>query len=195
MVQERRFGLTDNKKQLSFEQMYKEYGNRVLNLAYRFTGDADISRDLTQDVFLKVYQNLPHFREASQPFTWIYRIAMNHFINYLKREKKWKWHQLLDRKLSEALQQESLAEEYSLAGHFDRPDKTLEKAEREKIILRLIQSIPLKYRAPLVLQRYEGLNNREIAETLSLSLSAVETRIHRAKKMLMEKLKPWMRHI
>lgn len=187
--------MTEGGGQLSFEQLYHEYGERVLNLAYRFTGNAEISKDLTQDVFLKIYQNLDTFRQASQPFTWIYRIAMNHFINYLKREKKWKWQQLIDKKVSEAIQEDSPFGEYQISGHFDNPDKALEKAEREKIILGLINSIPIKYRAPLVLQRYEGLNNKEIAETLSLSLSAVETRIHRAKKILMEKLKPWIKHI
>jgi RNA polymerase sigma-70 factor (ECF subfamily) len=187
--------LANPAEEISFEQLYKDYGEKILNLAYRFTGNAEVSRDLTQDVFLKVYQNLTSFRQASQPFTWIYRIAMNHFINHIKREKKWKWQQLLDKKVGDALLEDSQSGEFRTSGHFENPDKALEKAEREKIILNLINSIPIKYRAPLVLQRYEGLSNKEIAETLSLSVSAVETRIHRAKKMLMEKLQPWIKHI
>jgi RNA polymerase sigma-70 factor (ECF subfamily) len=135
------------------------------------------------------------FRQEADPFTWIYRIALNHFITYLKRERKWKWYQLLDKKIGEALQEGTTENREVATGHFDRPDVAMEKAEREKIVLAVINSLPLKYRAPLMLQRYDGLQNQQIAETLSLSISAVETRIHRAKKMLMEKLKPWLKHI
>jgi RNA polymerase sigma-70 factor (ECF subfamily) len=187
--------LTNPGEEISFEQLYKDYGTQILNLAYRFTGNPEISRDLTQDVFLKVYQNLDSFRRDSQPFTWVYRIAMNHFINYLRRERKWKWYQLLDKKIGEALQEETTMEQQIPAGHFARPDQAMEKAERERIILAVINSLPLNYRAPLMLQRYENLQNPEIAEALSLSISAVETRIHRAKKMLIEKLKPWLKDI
>jgi RNA polymerase sigma-70 factor (ECF subfamily) len=180
---------------LSFEEIYQRYGEKILNLAYRFTRNEDTARDLTQEVFIKIYQKLESFKSQSHIFTWIYRIAVNHFINYTKQEKKWRWSQLLDKSVGELLKQDSVVEENWSAGYVPSPDHILEKTEREKIILGLVNTLPIKYRAPLILQRYEGMNYKEIAETLSISDSAVETRLHRAKKMLIEKLKPWIGQI
>jgi RNA polymerase sigma-70 factor (ECF subfamily) len=120
---------------------------------------------------------------------------MNHFINYAKQEKKWRWTQLMDKSVGELLRQDSVLGENWSSGYEPAPDRILEKSEREKIVLNLVNSLPIKYRAPLILQRYEGMNYKEIAETLSISDSAVETRLHRAKKMLIEKLKPWIGQI
>ncbi|MCK5455005.1 MAG: sigma-70 family RNA polymerase sigma factor [Calditrichia bacterium] len=181
--------------QLNFEDIYRRYGEKILNLAYRYTGNEDTARDLTQDVFTKIFQKLDSFKSQSHIFTWIYRIAVNHFINYMKQERKWRWTQLLDKSVGELLSQESVAEENWSSGYIPAPDRIVEKSEREKIVLNVVNSLPIKYRAPLILQRYEGMNYKEIAETLSISGSAVETRLHRAKKMLVEKLKPWMKHL
>ena len=187
--------MTENSRQLSFEQIYQKYGERVLNLAYRFTRNEETARDLTQDVFVKIYQKLDTYRSQSHIYTWIYRIAVNHFLNYIKKERKWRWTQLLEKTSGEERHAEGSIDAHWPTGHMPSPDRVLEKTEREKIVLDLINSLPPKYRTPLILQRYEEMNYQEIAEILSLSGSAVETRLHRAKKMLLEKLKPWLRHL
>ena len=187
--------MTENGETLSFEQLYQEYGERVLNLAFRFTRNEEAARDLTQDVFVKIFQKLDTFHSQSHIYTWIYRIAVNHFLNYIKKEKKWRWTSWLDKTAGEELSHEKSIDPDWQPGNIPTPDRALEKSEQEKIILGLINALPLKYRAPLILQRYEGMSYQEIAQTLSISVSAVETRIHRAKKMLVEKLKPWIKHL
>ncbi len=73
---------------MTFDDIYKENADMVLNLAFRMTGKQEVARDLTQDVFIKVYEKSNSFREQSKLSTWIYRIAMNHILNFLKREKR-----------------------------------------------------------------------------------------------------------
>ena len=177
---------TDN---ATFEQIYHQYSARILNLIYRMTGSEEVARDLTQEVFVKVYENIGKFRGDAQIFTWLYRIATNHTLNYLKRKKRYKWLNLLDKPISEVLQENKIDNQFWAVGS-PRPDRQMEKKQREQIIWKLIQQLSPKYRVPYVLNRYENLSYQEIADTLNLSLSAVETRIHRAKKELVKKLNP-----
>lgn len=183
------------KPPMTFEEIYRAYGKKILNLAFRFTGSEEAARDLTQDIFLKVYHKMDSFRGDSQVYTWLYRVATNHILNYLKREKRLRWLNLMEKPLSEALQENRIESDYLESRGVVRPDQKLEKREREKLIQGLIQKLPVKQRTPLILHRYEGLSYQEIAEVMGISLSAVETRIHRAKKQLIEYLQPWLEEI
>jgi len=174
---------------MTFENVYKENADMVLNLAYRMTGREEVARDLSQDIFIKVYRNQEYFREESKISTWIYRIALNHIINYMKRESRMSIFDFSDEK-NTVLANEDLT--YQQTNTPVRPDQKLENEQKEMIVRKLINDLPVKYRIPLLLFRYEDLTYQEIAQNLSISLSAVETRIHRAKKKLAEKLKPWL---
>jgi len=177
---------------MTFDEIYEKYSGRILNLAYRMTGQEETARDLTQDVFIKAYQNLEKFRGDSQVYTWLYRIATNHVLNYLKKSQRMKWLNLLDKPLGEAIKEEQIAPTFWGSAGAPRPDRQLEKSEREKLIWQIVQSLPVKYRVPLILYRYEDMSYQEIAETMQLSMSAVETRLHRAKKELVKRLEPYL---
>lgn len=87
---------TTQQKTLIFDELYEKYGNRILNMVYRMTGGEDVARDLSQDIFLKVYENLDDFNHQSSVYTWIYRIATNHTLNYLKKKNRYRWLDLLE---------------------------------------------------------------------------------------------------
>lgn len=176
---------------LTFDALYEEYGDRILNVAYRMTGGEDVARDLTQDIFIKVYENLDNFNHQSSAYTWIYRIALNHILNYLKKQNRYNWLDLLEQSISEVLQSERPIFEFWGYDGYESPDKKLEREEQENLIWTLIQKLPIKYRVPLILQRYEEMGNKDIADAMDLSLSAVESRIFRAKKKLMVLIKPY----
>ncbi len=178
---------------MTFEEIYEQNADRILNLAYRMTGKEALARDIVQDVFIKVYEKMGTFRNEAQISTWIYKIALNHTINVLKREKRYFF--------SGAFEENS-----SLKAHADKqtvwekespksPDKILEKEERETLLRSMLEKLPPKYRIPLLLYRYEGMSYQEIAQQLDVSLSAVETRIHRARKKLAGMLEPWLSYI
>lgn len=179
----------------TLEEIYRSHGERILNMAYRMTGNEETARDLTQEIFLKVYEKLSSFRGESQLYTWLYRLAVNHILNYLKRSQRRQWLNLLDKSVGELLKQEQAETGYPLSPPEQSAQGLLEQQEREKIVWKIIQTLPVKYRVPLVLYRYEGYSYREIAGMMNISLSAVETRIHRARKMLIEKLEPWMKEL
>jgi RNA polymerase sigma-70 factor (ECF subfamily) len=176
----------------TFEEIYEAYADRVLNLAYRMTGNEDTARDLTQEIFIKVYEHLESFEHRSQVFTWLYRIAVNHITNHLNKEKRRRWLSLMEWKISDVFREEEAGAAFDPPAKELPADKKLEADERAKLVWSMVQTLPVKYRAPLVLFHYDGMSYREIADTLGLSLSAVETRIHRAKKQLAGKLEPWL---
>ncbi|MCB9070425.1 MAG: sigma-70 family RNA polymerase sigma factor [Calditrichae bacterium] len=176
---------------MTFEAIYREYGDKIMNLAYRMTGSKESARDMTQEIFIKVYENMDSFRGDSQVFTWLYRIATNHIFNFLKKERRRKWLNLMDKPLSEVLQEDQI-DPLFWSRSAPQPDRQMEKSEREKRVWQSIQQLSPKYRVPLVLNRYEDMSYQEIAETMQLSLSAVESRIHRAKKELVKLLEPYI---
>ncbi|UCG53377.1 MAG: sigma-70 family RNA polymerase sigma factor [Candidatus Latescibacterota bacterium] len=179
----------------SFDEIYKTYGDRILNLAYGLTADEDVARDLTQDIFLKVYQNLETFEQRSHIFTWLYRIAVNHITNHLKRERRRRWLSIMDERVADLIREEKVDPAFRERVVSQPAERKLEVAERAEIVWAAVRSLPAKYRVPLVLSHYERLSYKDIADTMGLSLSAVESRIHRAKKQLIKKLEPWLDHI
>jgi RNA polymerase sigma-70 factor (ECF subfamily) len=176
----------------SFESIYQAYGERILNLAFRLSGNRETARDLTQEIFIKIYENLATFEGKSHIYTWIYRIAVNHIYSHLKRERRYKWLDLLDKSVSDSLRKDQLDPGFRMSSPSPSPQNGMQSSQRAEIVWNMIQSLPTKYRVPLVLHHYEELSYKEIAEAMGLSLSAVEARIHRAKKQLIKKLEPWL---
>jgi RNA polymerase sigma-70 factor (ECF subfamily) len=177
----------------AFEEIYIEYAERTLNLLYRFTSREQVARDLLQDVFVKVYENMESFEKRSQIYTWIYRIAVNHAINHVRRERRTLWFNLLDESVSDLLKREKVEMSGLGGGDVLRPDEILERSEADQLVQRAVDSLPVKYRIPFVLFKDEHLSYNEISDVLELSLSAVESRIHRARKMLIKKLAPLLK--
>ncbi len=179
----------------TFEEIYAAYADRVLNLAYRITANEETARDLTQEIFVKVYENLDEFEQRSQVFTWIYRIAINHITSYLRKEKRRRFVFFMDQRLSDVFREEDEDAASAVPAVEALADRKLEEGERARLVWSTVRSLPEKYRVPLVLFFYDGMSQKEISDTLGLSVAAVETRIHRAKKQLVEKLGPWLEHI
>ncbi len=175
-----------------FESLYDQNAQMVLNLCYRMVGDEQTARDLAQDIWLKIFQKLDTFEGKSAVSTWIYRIALNHLYNFFKQEKRRKWHQILEQDLRQVFTGSDNSLEQRNDSEETGPHSRLEKKEREKIVWRCIQQLPPKQRIPLILFRYEALSYQEIATVLNISLQAVESRLHRAKRKLQKLLEPFL---
>lgn len=178
---------------LSFDDLYREYGDRILNVLYRFTSREQVARDLLQDVFLKVHENMDSFEQRSQVYTWIYRIAVNHALNHLKRERRNVWVDLMDESVGDLLRHDSVELPGFGGGSGARPDVDAENNEMAQLTKEAVDSLSPKYRIPFVLFKDEQMSYADIAKVLDISLSAVESRIHRARKMLIKKLGPLIR--
>ena len=171
----------------SFEDIYKEYGQRILNLSYKMLRNEETARDLTQEIFIKVYLNKESFKKESNIYTWIYRIALNHILNFLKKNSRRNLMSIEEKKTINELNKDKV---HSINNDNPTPIEIINKSEREKTIWNAINSLPAKYRVPFILHKYEEKEQKDIAELMGISVSAVETRVHRAKKQLIKILEP-----
>ena len=174
------------KNDATFKTLVELYQSSVLSTCYRILGNQQDAEDVAQDVFVMVYRKAGSFRGESGLSTWLYRIAVNLSLNRLRRRK---WDRLLGMlTLSEPESEETT--DRAEAPEHDRPDRQLEANERSRMLTDALNTLPEKQRVAIVLHKIEGLSHQEIAEILQISLSSVESLIHRAKRNLQKKLIP-----
>jgi RNA polymerase sigma-70 factor (ECF subfamily) len=160
---------------LAFEQLVRRYQGPVLNFIYRQIGERHAAEDLTQDVFMRVYRAAPNFEPRGKVSSWIFKIAFNLSLNEKKRMRR-------SRRFFDALR-----EQKSVGGGDATPD-VLEMREREVSIMVALGKLPENQRAAIHLRTVEGLSYLEVSEALSVSVPAVESLLHRARKRLRELL-------
>jgi len=155
------------------------YKAKIFNLAFGLTRDREVADDLTQDVFIKAWTSLGSFRGEAGFGTWLYRIAVNRIKDEL-RKKKHAW-----KEVSLEVIGERAAEAAA-----DPPTEEKEKIEEEKraLVHKALAVLPRKHQVILGLREIEGLSYEEISSVLKLSPGTVESRLHRARKKLREKL-------
>lgn len=168
----------------AFKVLVDYYQALVINTCYDLLGNRQDAEDVAQEVFLQVYKSAKQFRQEAKLSTWLYRIAVNRSLNFVRDNKRFRWL----KRLSSLLEDEGQRAEEVPASDSDRPDVELEKKERNVIVQKAIDSLPGEQRAAFVLHTYEGLSYQEIAEVLNLSLSSAGSLIHRAKLNLQKKL-------
>jgi RNA polymerase sigma-70 factor (ECF subfamily) len=169
---------------LAFKRLVDRYQHLVINTCYNLIGDRQDAEDVAQEVFFQVYKSARKFRQEAKLSTWLYRIAVNRSLNFIRDNKRFRWLE----SLSSLLEGEGKRASDVPTSDSDRPDIALEKKERDAAVQRAVDSLPAKQRAAFVLHKYEGLSYQEIAEILERSLSSVESLIHRAKSNLQTKL-------
>ena len=161
--------------QTNFNLLIKRYESNVFRTAIGFLHNKEDAEEITQDVFIKVYQSLSTFSGKAAFSTWLYRITVNTSLNYLRKKKR----KTFWIGLSEMLQIPSK----------DKPAETVITAQSEKtIIQQAIDKLPEKQRQAFVLSRYEELPQKQVADIMRISEGAVEQLILRAKSNLKKKL-------
>jgi len=173
----------------AFKLLVDQYQHLVLNTCYNLIGNRPDAEDVAQEVFFQVYKSAREFRGEAKLSTWLYRIAVNRSLNFIRDKKRFGWL----KSLSSLLEGEQQKVADVPASNSDRPDIALEEKERSVIVQKAIDSLPEKQRAVFVLHKYEGLSYQEIAEISEHSLSSVESLIHRAKLNLQKKLRGYLK--
>ncbi len=159
-----------------FEEFFEAHKLKVMNLCYGMVHDREIAEDLVQDIFVEVYASAHKFQGKSKLSTWLYRIAVNKTINYLRKEKIKKFFVNVDER------------KHSLETDF-RADWSMEEKEKFYHIDKIIDSLPSKQKQAFVLFVYDELPQKEIAEIMNVSLASVEVLVFRAKQKIKEKIK------
>ncbi|MCL1817065.1 MAG: sigma-70 family RNA polymerase sigma factor [Clostridiales bacterium] len=161
-------------EQAAFNVLVERYQKQIYSLAYRLCNDYDEARDLAQEAFIRVYQQLPTFDQNRKFFSWMYRVAHNTCINILHKRPK------------ESLNLDEYYERYEpeAEGISGDPSGILEDREQAEEFTRILQELPEQYRTVILLKYLEGLSYREISEHLDLPESTVEARLHRGRNYL-----------
>ncbi len=161
----------------AFTAFMNRYQDRVFRTVYRFVGDAENTRDLVQDIFLKVYRSAHSYKPNAELFTWLYRIIANHCINFSVKQKKDPLFRAEDQS------QQSVSSAAPLI-HADSPEKNFIRQERSRRVRQALNTLPERQKLAITLLRFDGLSYREISEILGCSVSAVESLIFRGMETL-----------
>jgi RNA polymerase sigma-70 factor (ECF subfamily) len=162
----------------AFEPLVERHQDRLLAVCERLLGDREEARDAVQEVFVKLYRGAAGFEPRGALFTFLYRIAVNHCLNRMRRRR-------IARFLS--LSAPGDPEEgpaFDPAGEEPSPERAAAARERWRRTRRAIERLPPGQRAVLVLAKFEGLSYREIAAALGVTEGAVESRLVRALRRL-----------
>ncbi len=165
----------------AFGVLVNKYKTKVYHLAYSLTHNAQAADDLAQEVFIKAYFALDKFRGKSEFGTWVYRIAVNHCRDFLRKKNK-----MIQIPFENIIGKISAQEDEILP-----EEKEQEEAQRRKIVHSAIQALPDKYKTILSLRDIQDFSYNEIAKILDISPGTVDSRLHRARKMLRKKLEPF----
>ncbi|MBN2366004.1 MAG: RNA polymerase sigma factor [Calditrichaeota bacterium] len=164
----------------AYKMIVDRYSDFILNLCYRHLYSQPEAEDATQDVFIKAYNNLSQWEPRAQFKTWLYRIAINHCLNMVRRKKLIHF---------QSMNSPDFIEDISMAAREKSAESGIIDHQKEKFLQKILYELPEKQRTVLLLYFYQELSYREIAETLKISLSSVESRLFRAKKALAKILK------
>jgi RNA polymerase sigma factor (sigma-70 family) len=167
----------------NFEQIYEEHKNQVFNLALQYVQNYEDAQEITQDVFVSIHNSINSFKEQSKLSTWIYRIAINKSLDYIKAKKRKKRFGFL----VSILHPETNEIQYDIP-NFDHPGVQLEHKEAIENIFSLINELPDNQKTALILSKIEHKKQSEIADIMGLSTKSIESLIQRAKQNLSLKL-------
>lgn len=160
----------------AFEELVNRYKNSVFAIVYRMTGQYQEAEDISQDVFLTVYQKLYQFDQSKKFGPWIHRIAINTCISALRKKNK----------VVTLNFDETYIQQYEVDCHYtyDDPEKMFERKELRANIEKAINELPDSYKTIILLRYQMDYNNQEIADILEISKENVEVKVHRARKAL-----------
>lgn len=168
--------LTISGQQEAFDVLVKRYSGSVYALAYRMLRNQEDAADIAQDVFLKAYEALSSFRKKSSFHTWLYRIASNSCINYLRRYSAQRHIELAN---------------YHAVKEADSLD-TLYTIELQEIVNEAIEKLPEKQKATVLLRVCEGLSHREVSRILKCSVGTAKANYFHAIRNLRRFMKNYI---
>ncbi|MEO1485180.1 MAG: RNA polymerase sigma factor [Bacteroidota bacterium] len=168
----------------AFKRLLDEYQGLVYNTCLSFVPNAQDAEDIAQEVFVEVYRSISKFKGGSKLSTWLYRIAMNKSLEFIRKRNTKK---RFGFKLSLSSSGVPL-DKTSYFTEFDHPGVLLEQKEKKALIFKAINSLPEAQRIVFTLHHIEGLPYSEISEITEKSKSSVESLLFRARKRVKEQL-------
>lgn len=167
----------------AFKFIVDTWKDMVYNTALSIVQNPEEAEDVTQEVFVQVFQSIKGFKREAKFSTWLYRITLSKAMDHERKKK---------RKKRFGFVRSLFGEDNEVVVHlpdFNHPGVSLENKEKAAILFKAMESLPDNQRIAFVLNKVEGLSYQEIGEVMDTSVSAVESLLHRAKTNLRKELK------
>lgn len=185
MTQNELIELVLDGNQEAFRSIVEQYKANIFRTCIGFVHNKEDAEELTQDVFVRVYQNLDRFKGSSSFSTWIYRIAVNCSLNHLRKQKRSGLLLRLEHVFGIGMGDEKNAG----MKYAESPEKMMIDEERNQYLHKAIDSLPENQRIAFTLSKYDEMSQRDIANVMHITEGAVEALLQRAKTNLQKKLK------
>jgi RNA polymerase sigma-70 factor (ECF subfamily) len=167
----------------AFAELARRCQEKIYFTILALTKNQQDASDLAQEAFMQAFKSLRSFKQRSSFYTWIYRIAVNLTLNFLKRRKREDTQEVLEESQSSG----NGTEDSCLL-----PEGRSLKKELSEKLQSAIDSLPLTYRASFTLVVFQGMTHSQVARILGCSENTVSWRMHKARKMLQARLKPYL---
>ncbi len=169
----------------AFKKLVEEWQDKVYNTAVGMVQNEDDADEITQDVFVQVYQSISSFKGEAKFNTWLYKIVISKSLDHLKKIKRKKRFAIIKNLLGNT----SEAEKYAV--EFNHPGVLTENKERAAELFKALKQLPEKQLIAFTLHKLEAQKHEEIAAIMNLSVQAIESLIARAKGNLRKILKQY----
>ncbi|NLG50423.1 MAG: sigma-70 family RNA polymerase sigma factor [Chloroflexi bacterium] len=162
--------------QRAFAKLVEVYQTPVYNLAYRMLGSAEEAEDAAQETFIRAYTRFDSYDPERKFSSWILSIASHHCVDRLRRRK------------GNTVSLEAIQSWRWIPDKLPRPEEETLQQEQERNIRRLLDQLPEQYRLVIILRYWYDMPYEEMAEMTETTVSAVKSRLHRARQMMAMKL-------
>ena len=169
----------------SFEEFVNLYKDRIYNVSIGLVQNAEDAEDLTQEVFVEVFNSIGNFREDASLGTWVYRIAVNKSLELIRRRNRKKRFAFVTSLFTK--------EEEMQIPDFEHPGVKMENKERAEVLFKAIARLPDSQRTAFTLSKVEEFSYKEISGIMKVSVSSVESLLFRARGNLKKYLEEYYR--
>ncbi|MEM7791688.1 MAG: sigma-70 family RNA polymerase sigma factor [Verrucomicrobiota bacterium] len=171
----------------AYDQLVQKYREHIYSIIYNMTSNREDALDLTQETFIKAFQAIGRFKGKSSFFTWIYRIAINTSMTFLKKNRRRRFisYENVDDEMTKTEVFERLTSK-------SRTEKGALVQELQEKLNESLQKLSPKHRTVVILHEIEGLEHAEIAEITKTSVGTVRSRLHYAKQQLQSYLQDYL---
>lgn len=172
----------------AYKKLMKKYREQIFHLIARIIRDREQVADLTQETFVKAFASLKSFNEEYAFSTWLYKIATNSSIDFIRKKK------LDTLSIDKPIAAEESDYSFQIADTTYQPDKKIIQTQRTRLIEEAIEQLPEKYKRVIVLRHSEDRDYAEIAKMLKLPIGTVKAHIFRARELLNKYLRSQIGH-
>ncbi|WNR45498.1 RNA polymerase sigma factor [Paenibacillus roseipurpureus] len=166
----------------AYRVVVERHKTYIYTLVYRMVGHKETAEDLTQEVFVKLFRSLSHFRGDAKLTTWLYRMTTNLVTDYRRAQRRRPYEALLDKMKS------------WFTDTRDEPEQVAIRRDEQAHMQELLSELPDKYRMIMILYHFKQLSYSEMSEITGIPIKTLETRLYRGKAMLKQKWLEVNRH-